>query len=190
MSTKNYYLLVGFLFLIAGVSLLLVTGCNNTPSEPISHQNIDADGTRGVKTLDFQGSQVSLNLNTDVVTLAAKTKAAANDDAANTLKGIKGRLTTAENIKQVLDVKFHMEDTPVEDGLFVFGVESVDAKKLTLEMYDEEGYSMAANNTVQINSGNNYKAVKVDGLESGTYIFKLKDETGKELTRQVKIAHK
>jgi len=152
--------------------------------------NASLDGTRGVKMVDFQGSQQSLNAAVDIFTLSAKTKAAANEDASNALKGIKGRLATAENIKQQLDVKFHMEDTPVEDGLFVFGIESEDVKKLTMEMYDEEGFAMAANNVVQVNSGNNYKALKVQDLENGTYIFKLKDESGKELTRQVTIDNK
>jgi hypothetical protein len=175
------------LFILGAITVSFASCSNNGNTEASKLGKVDAESTRGVKMVDFQGSQQSLNATTDIFTLNAKTKAAANEDGTNALKGIKGRLATAENIKQVLDVKFHMEDTPVEDGLFVFGIESEDVKKLTMEMYDEEGYAMAANNVVQVNSGNNYKALKVQDLENGSYIFKLKDESGKELTRTVTI---
>jgi len=80
-----------------------------------------------------------------------------------------------------------MSDEPVENGMFIFGIESPDAKNLTLEMFDEEGYEMAANNKFNVLEGNNYKALNVNSMNNGAYLFRLKDDTGKELVRTVSI---
>ena len=56
-------------------------------------------------------------------------------------------------------------------------------------MFDEEGYEMAANNKFEINEGSNYKALNVTSMDSGDYLFRLKDDQGRELVRTVNIAH-
>lgn len=107
----------------------------------------------------------------------------------NILKNIHKKLIAAENEAELLNVKFSMSDEPVENGLFVFGIESPDSKKLIIEMYDEEGYELTANNEFQVEEGHNYKALNVKGMESGGYIFRLKDGKGKEINRTVNIAN-
>jgi hypothetical protein len=54
-------------------------------------------------------------------------------------------------------------------------------------MYDEEGFSLAANNKVNLNAGNNYKALNVKDLSTGEYMLRLRDAEGKELKRAIKI---
>ena len=172
---------------ILGLTVILFASCNSnttqTESTPI---DINVESTRGVQTVDFQGSQVSIS-KTDVINVTKAANAAQDDDA---IKGIMRSLMGAENIAQQLDVKFHMNDEPVEEGLFVFGIEAEEEKSLTMEMFDEEGFEMAANNVINITQGNNYKALNVKSLEDGKYFFKLKDDAGKELVREVTIAHK
>jgi hypothetical protein len=111
----------------------------------------------------------------------------ANEDAAF-IKSIFNTLQGAENEAQQLDVAFTMSEEPVEDGLFVFSIDSEDEKDLTFQMYDEEGFDMVAYNKLAINNGKNYRALNVNDFEDGTYIFKLSDESGKELVRRVEVA--
>jgi hypothetical protein len=108
----------------------------------------------------------------------------------NILNNIHKNLMAAENEAELLDVKFSMSDEPVENGLFVFGIESPDSKKLIIEMYDEEGYELTANNEFQVEEGNNYKALNVKGMANGGYLFRLKDEKGREINRTVNVDNK
>lgn len=103
---------------------------------------------------------------------------------------IRQALLGAENEAQLLDVNFSMSDEPVDAGVLMFAIESADIKKLTIEMYDEEGFGMVANNSFDVNEGNNYKALNVKNMENGNYVFRLRDVEGKELVRNVEIANK
>lgn len=106
------------------------------------------------------------------------------------LNNIHRTFMAAENEAELLDVKFSMSDEPVENGLFIFSIESPNSKKLIIEMYDEEGYALTANNAFQVEEGNNYKALNVKNMKNGEYIFRLKDEEGREITRNVDILNK
>lgn len=175
------------LFTLTLAVAVMFTSCDMSNSKTTAANNkISMDGTRGVDMVNLQGSQVSIS-KTDVINVTKAANAAQDDDA---IKGIMRSLMGAENIAQQLDVKFHMNDEPVEEGLFVFGIEAEEEKSLTMEMFDEEGFEMAANNVINITQGNNYKALNVKSLEDGKYFFKLKDDAGKELVREVTISHK
>ena len=177
-----------FSLFILGLGVMMFASCTNTTQQPESSSmsGIDVQNTRGIQMVDFQGSQVSI-AKADFINVTKAANAAQDDDA---IKGIMRSLMGAENEAQLLDVKFHMSEEPVEEGLFVFGIEAEEQKSLTMEMYDEEGFEMAANNKINITEGNNYKALNVKTLEDGKYFFKLKDDAGKELVREVVIAHK
>lgn len=111
-------------------------------------------------------------------------KAISEEDVLN---NIHKNLMAAKNEAELLDVKFSMSDEPVENGLFIFSIESPDAKELIIEMYDEEGYQLTANNQFRVEEGNNYKALNVKNMENGGYIFRLKDEKGREINRTVDV---
>lgn len=170
--------------LIIAVAVFALASCANDANTGNSNEvNInDVTSTRGVETVDFMGSQMTV-AKADIITIAKAENAQQNDEAVTS---IMRALVGAENEAQLLDVNFTMADEPVSD-MFVFGIETETEKDLTFEMYDEEGFEMAANNTISVNQGNNYKALNVKSLDEGTYFFKLKDDAGKELTRQVKI---
>ena len=133
----------------------------------------------------FQGQMITIEA-ADVINMKAMTAEESED--AQAVAGIHESLMSTEKEAQLLDVNFTMSDEPVENGMFIFGIETKNAKDLTLEMFDEEGYEMVANNKFNITEGNNYKALNVNSLENGTYSFRLKDDAGKELTREVTIA--
>ncbi len=110
-----------------------------------------------------------------------------NEDIAF-IKSIFNTLRGAENTAQQLDIKFSMSEEPVENGMFIFSIESQEEKELTFQMYDEEGFDIVAYNQLAVNNGKNYRALNVNAFEDGTYIFKLSDESGKELVRRVEVA--
>jgi len=121
--------------------------------------------------------------------IAAKSEASANVEATELVTSIFNTLLAAESTVNQLDVEFSMSDAPVENGSFIFGIESERNQDLTMMMYDEEGFSMVANNQFEITEGSNYKALNVQSLEPGAYIFKLRNEKdGRELIRRVEIA--
>lgn len=178
-------------YLLSALAIaVLFTSCDMSDqagtAADLKSTNMNMESTRGVTFVDFEGAKVSIQ-KADIVKVMKAENAKQNEDA---ISGIMGSLMAAENQAMQLDVNFSMSDEPVEEGLFVFGIETEEEKDLTLEMYDEEGFEMAANNTISVTQGNNYKALNVKSLQSGTYLFKLKDEAGKELTRKVTVDHK
>jgi len=98
-------------------------------------------------------------------------------------------LMAAEKVAKVLNIDMVAEDE-VNDDVFVFSLKSEDQKKLTMKMFDEEGYELAANRVLQVEDGNNYNALNVQSLDDGTYKFQLTDETGAEKTKTVTINRK
>lgn len=189
---KNMSKLIAFV----AIALLAVSCGNNaenTQASVLDNQTIDLDSHRGSKAqhqaIDrFSLADVKIDL-TAMETVAMQQMNAEDADAA-AIMSINQSLMSAEKEAQLLDVKFSMSDEPVENGVFIFGIESADAKNLTLEMFDEEGFEMAANNKFDITEGNNYKALNVKAMEAGSYLFRLKDDSGKELVRTVSITHK
>ena len=86
-------------------------------------------------------------------------------------------LMAAEKVAQILDIEMIAEDE-VNDDVFVFSLKSEEQKKLTMKMFDEEGYETVGHNTLQVEDGNNYNALNVKELQDGTYKFQLTDESG------------
>lgn len=106
---------------------------------------------------------------------------------ANAIMNINQSLMGAEREAQLLDVNFTISDEPLKTSLLVFGIETEYSNNLTLEMFNEESYAMVTNCTFHIEPGNNFNAVDLSILDNGNYIFRLKDNEGKELSRQITI---
>ena len=96
-------------------------------------------------------------------------------------------LMAAEKVAKVLDIEM-VADDQVSDDVFVFALKSEEQRKLTMQMFDEEGYSVHANRVLQVEDGNNYNALNVKSLPDGTYQFKLIAEDGSEKTKSVTIS--
>ena len=178
--------------LFAAAVVTMSVSCNSTgdnkENQPAEDNKVELT-TRGTKKIQaaerFSAAEMGIKLE-QLQTITMK-KMMANEDAdAAAIANLYGNLQTAQNA-QALNVKFSMSDAPVEDGIFVFAIESEDDKKLTMEMYDEEGFEMAAQNHVTVTTGKNYKALNVKEMENGGYVFRLKDEEGKELVRQISV---
>ena len=95
-------------------------------------------------------------------------------------------LMAAEKVAKVLDIEM-IADDQVNDDVFVFSLKSQEQKKLTMKMFDEEGYSLSASRVLQVEDGNNYNALNVKSLPDGTYQFVLTDEKGAEKTKSITI---
>jgi len=109
-----------------------------------------------------------------------------NDDDQQVVATIYTTMMAAEKVAKILDVELVAEDE-VNDDVFVFSLKSEEQRKLTMKMFDEEGYELAANRVLQVEDGNNYNALNVRSLEDGTYKFQLTDENGAEKTQTVTI---
>ena len=109
-----------------------------------------------------------------------------NEDDAQIIATIHTTLMAAEKVAQVLNIEMTADDE-VNDDVFVFSLKSEEQKDIAIQMFDEEGYEIQANREVQVENGNNYNALNVQSMEDGTYIFKLTDESGAELTKKVTI---
>ena len=109
-----------------------------------------------------------------------------NDDDQSIVATIYTSLMAAEKVAKILDVELIAQDE-VNDDVFVFSLKSEEQKQLTMKMFDEEGYELAANRILQVEDGNNYNALNVQSLSDGTYKFQLTDDTGAEKTQTVTI---
>ena len=96
-------------------------------------------------------------------------------------------LMAAEKVAKMLDIEMVASDDPVQDDVFVFALKSEEQKDLTMKMFDEEGYELAAHRVMEVTEGSNYRALNVESLEDGTYMFQITDETGAELNKKVTI---
>lgn len=183
------------LLMLVAVVLFAVSCDNANPTQSATVANadkIDLNSHRGAKethqTIDrFSLADIDVNLEA-METVAMEQMNQENADAQD-IMNMNAALMGAEKEAQLLEVKFSMSDEPVENGMFIFSIESPDGKNLTLEMYDEEGYAKVANNKFDVTEGNNYKALNVNSMEDGDYLFRLKDDEGRELVRTVNISN-
>ncbi len=174
------------IFLLATFSIF-INSCGDTVSPDLSgiNSNISRANSLGgnsiteAETILFNGKELTFNTS-DILELDI------NQEATNLVNAF----LAADKIEQTLEVSFTMDNKPVEDGIFVFGIETEDAKTLTLEIFDEEGFNTVASNQFEITTGNNYKALNVNALTNGSYTFRLKDKEGKELQRVLEIKNK
>lgn len=186
---KNYM----NLFLLAVATILIAASCTNDSTTETNTVNAaDANVTRTASveektmTVEFMGKKITLRAE-DIIQVAQEAGAAEAD--ADLVTNLNSAFMGAEKSAQTLDVTFTAADEPVDNGMFIFGIQTEDEKDLTMEVFDEEGFAMVANNQFTVNGGNNYKALNVNTLENGTYNFRLKDVNGNELNRQVKVAN-
>ena len=155
-----------------------------------SPDKIDLNSHRGMKG-SYQAvdrfSLADVDANIDAMETVAMQQLNQENADAQDVMALNAAFMAAEKEAQLLEVRFSMSDEPVDNGMFVFSIESPDGKSLTLEMYDEEGYEKVANNEFDVTEGNNYKALNVNSMEEGDYLFRLKDDEGRELVRTVNI---
>lgn len=112
-------------------------------------------------------------------------------EASSLVMTIFNSLVKAEGSDHQLDLQFSMSDKPVQDGLFLFALQTPQEFKgtqdLVLQMFNEETFEMVAHNSFKITPGNNYKVLNVKEFDPGTYIFRLSDGSDSELLRRVQI---
>lgn len=74
----------------------------------------------------------------------------------------------AEKVAKMLDIEMIPQDE-INDDVYVFPLKSEEQLKLTMKMFDEEGYEVASNRAISDNSGNNYNDLKVKKTKEGSY---------------------
>jgi len=108
------------------------------------------------------------------------------EDDQQVIETIYTTLMAAEKVAKVLEIEMVAQDEVNED-VFVFSLKSAEQKNLTMKMFDEEGYELAAHRELKVEDGNNYRALNVESMEDGTYMFQLTDEKGAEMKKQITI---
>lgn len=176
-----------------------IWACNNTPQPAavVSGQELLGNNNqRGAKKInmaniarvDRLASDALMKINLkDLETFTVSSERNQADQDAAIVVSLFNNLMTAESTAAALKVNFMMSEEPVADGVFVFTLETEEKQTLSFEMYDEEGFTLAANNKINLVQGTNFKAINVSGLSSGNYIFKLKNNEGASLVRKVSI---
>ncbi|BDS13608.1 T9SS C-terminal target domain-containing protein [Aureispira anguillae] len=109
-----------------------------------------------------------------------------NGDDQQIIQTIYTTLMAAEKVAKVLEIEMLAQDE-VNDDVFVFSLKSEAQKDLTMKLFDEEGYELAAHRVLQVNKGSSYRALNVESLTDGTYMFKLTDKEGAELNKKITI---
>ncbi len=133
-----------------------------------------------VVKMTFEGQMVEAKL---VCRASAPTK----QEEEDVLMNIHKILLEAEKEALILPIRFYMVDDPVTDGIFIFGLEAIEAETLTLELYEEEGFVMVLNCAFEVEVGSSYKVLDLGALESGNYIFRLKNKQQAELNRIITV---
>jgi hypothetical protein len=181
-------------FLFGLAIIIMVTSCGPDESKKKAFTLNDPTHVRTGGEVDaLSSSTIDVNFGDQVISIKMddiidiSEKMSAEDQDAMDIMNVNQKLMGAEKEAQLLDVNFAMSEEPVDNGMFIFGIQTEDAKQLTLEMHDEEGFTLVANNVFEINQGQNYKAINVSSLNQGTYNFRIKDDAGRELNRQVNI---
>jgi len=180
------------IFFLGLLTILFAASCSNNDQAAVESTDLESSSINLTRAgaqdealqVNFEGQMITLETS-DIVASAQKINS--EDADAQDITNLNAAFMSAEKEAQLLDVTFVMSDEPVENGMFIFGIETQEAKSLKIEMFDEEGYAMVANNNFDITEGNNYKALNVNSLEDGSYTFRLKDEAGKEMDRTVTV---
>lgn len=171
---------------------------SNAASKIPSAEELLAESNRGQSKINFtqfaaaerfvaENLEVDLSNIEEIKASAEGINREAQSEEAEVVVNIFNTLMAAQSMESTLDLEFNMSEETVEEGVFLFSIESPMAQDLTMEMYDEEGFSMAANNSLALVEGTNYKALNVGSLENGSYIFKLKNDEGASYVRKVNI---
>lgn len=87
----------------------------------------------------------------------------------------------------VLAINFVMVDNPITNDIFIFALEADEAETLTLEMFEEEGFSKVLNCTFNVEAGLSYKVVDLGTVDNGNYTFRLQNKQEAELIRIITI---
>jgi len=162
---------------------------SSTAIEEVPHrggQAIDMGLYESVNVLQIGDLEVDMTKIETIIAESAQSDIAASNDAA-VVNDLFNNLMLAEKETQ-LDILFSMSEAPIENDMFLFSIESTEAKDLTFQVYDEEGFSVAAHNQLTVNEGQNYKALNVASLKEGSYLFRIKDKKGRELVRSFDVS--
>lgn len=180
----------------AAFAVLFVACQNNSPApEKISGEALISTINERNMTVNFNQLEgidlfdASTLKGTEIENIQLKSRESLSQRDREDVSTIMREFMSAEKVNAELDVQLLMSDAPVEDGVFVFSIETTEKQNLAIEMYDEEGFEMAANNRISLHEGINYKALNVKSLESGQYMFLLKDDLGRELIRKITVKH-
>jgi len=171
--------------------------CQNNTPEPkvISGKELVANINERNLTVNFDELEAidlfdASNIpSQDIGTIQLKSRESLSQRDREDVSAIMKEFMRAEKVNAELDIQVLMSDETVEDGIFVFSIETANKQTLAIEMFDEEGFEMAANNRISLHEGINYKALNVKSLEDGQYMFLLKDDLGRELMRKVTVEH-
>lgn len=125
----------------------------------------------------------NINANLEEIKIIIIQKMSPEDADAAAIQSINEALLGMEKEAQLLDIGFSMSNTPIKNGIYLMSIELEESNNLTLEIFDKEGFMMLSQTIIEVLEGNNYKKIDLTALEKGQYLFRLKDNEGRELVR-------
>jgi hypothetical protein len=182
-----------FAFAVILMSACQSNGTENSETQKISGEKLLSETSERSMTINFNTVEsvklfnaAAIDVNS-VEQIIIKGRESRSQQDREEVVSLMRNFRLAENKNSKLDLELSMSDEPVENGIFLFSVETPKNQSLSLQMYDEEGFEMAASNKIDLKEGKNFKALNVKSLEEGQYLFILKDDAGNELMRKVVI---
>jgi hypothetical protein len=166
-------------FILAFLSLSVLFSCGKSKSSKGKDPQEKAkNGSKESLKLDPEKDFIELLSNGKTSESAEFVKKALKDTA---------QISAKASLENIL---LHFNESEIEDDLMVFGLESDLNKNLSLELIAENAQSYKADKVVSIPAKLVFKAVKLNKLKAGKYYFILRDDTGNELVRKIKISHR
>jgi len=135
-----------------------------------------------VVEVNFDGEMVKASYLCEAAPLSAE------DADALAVKDINEAMSGPENY--LLDVNLRMADKFVENRIFLFSIESKMAGKLTLQLFDEEGYSILSSCNFDVSTGKNYKVVGLEKIKGNKFILRIKNNKGGKIDKDITINNK
>lgn len=109
-----------------------------------------------------------------------------DDDDQKVVATIYTSLMAAEKVAKLMDIEVKASGE-VNGDLFVFALKSQKESELVMQLFDEEGFQTVAHRVLEVYEGNNYRALNIETLQDGTYIFQITDTDGNEHKQKVTV---
>lgn len=139
------------------------------------------------KSTNVSKESVKLDPEKDFIEIKSNGKTAESAEFVKKALKDSAQISAKVSLENIL---LHFNESEIDDDLLVFGLESDLNINLSLELIAENAESYKADKSLSIPSKLVFKAVKLNKLKAGSYYFILRDDTGNELIKKIKISHR
>ena len=94
----------------------------------------------------------------------------------------------AENTREKLQLQLFLSEQSLSEGYLILGFDSPEEQTVKIQLYDQENFSLLANNLISLNKGSNYRSLDLQNLENNNYILRISNpQTQAEALRRIEV---